>query len=141
MHENDLNAVISKSLSWSFKIPDDGTSLAIGVKRPFDGFGAHHGFPVYWEAKYLNSVRAFNFSALKEHQIENLIALKQEIPYAKCLFIVGVQWSARELRAYIFEDLGYIKIRKQAKKSILAEEFKTLTNFIVKKNGVFDFDI
>lgn len=141
MHENDFNAAISKSLTWAFKIPDDGTSLAIGVKRPFDGFGALNGFPVYWEAKYLNSVRAYNFSSLKDHQIDNLIAIKKEIPYAKCLFIVGVQWSARELRAYVFEDLHDIKKRKTEKNSILAEELKNLTNFVVRKNGIFEFKI
>jgi penicillin-binding protein-related factor A (putative recombinase) len=140
MKESDLNKVIGDSLDWYYKIPDDGSSIGIGGKRPFDGFGASKGFPVYWEGKYLHKVEAFNFADLKQHQIDNLIALKKEIPYAKCLFIIGIQWAPRELRAYVFENLQEIAKRKEEKQSIYAEEFRELDNYVVKKDGVFRFD-
>jgi len=141
MKESDLNKVIGDSLDWYYKISDLDASLgAAAAKKPFDGFGASKGFPVYWEGKYLHKVEAFNFADLKQHQIDNLIALKKEIPYAKCLFIIGIQWAPRELRAYVFENLQEIEKRKEEKRSIYAEEFRKLDNYVIKKDGIFRFD-
>ena len=138
MNEASFNHDIGKSLEWSYKIPDDGSSIGIGGKRPFDGFGIVNGKPVYWESKFLKSVSAFNFDNLKQHQIDNLFAIKKLAPDSYCLFIVGVQYSTRETRAYIFHDIEEIFKRKRDSKSIFAKEFEQLTNYITRKSGSYD---
>ena len=142
MTEADLNHDIGKSLTLYYKIPDDGSSVGIGGKRPFDGFGALNGRPVFWEAKLLKSFESFNFKKLKSHQIQNLIDYKKEIPNAFCLFVIGVIVSPRKVRLYVWSslnDLLEIQKRKEEKNNIKAKELLTLTNYIEKTKGTFNF--
>lgn len=138
VNEADFNRDIGKSLDWYYKIADDGSSIGIGGKRPFDGFGILGGKPIYWEAKYLHSPSAFNFKNLKQHQIDNLVTISTLAPDAVCFFILGVSFSPRELRAYVFTDMLDIKRRKDESKSILLKDLKSLTNYTVKDKGKFD---
>lgn len=135
MNEQMLNSVISRSLAWAFKIPDTrGTSGIL----PFDGFGmTTDGRPVYWEAKNLKKVQAFNFNNLSDHQIDNLCSLKRLNPEAKTLLLIGVDFGFADKRVFIFDDPFYIQKRKQNAESITQKEFKTLRNYVkIKKQRI-----
>lgn len=136
MTEQQLNSVISRSLRWSFKIPDARGTTGI---LPFDGFGVTgEGQPVYWEAKNLNKLQAFSFEKVRPHQIENMLQIKQLSLPALTLLLIGVSFSSRDRRLYVFADPSAWAVRRAYKQSITKIEFETLTNWIPIKNGRID---
>jgi penicillin-binding protein-related factor A (putative recombinase) len=137
--EAAFNLDIGKALDWYYKISDLDASRGVpSAKKPFDGFGILKGKPVYWEAKFLKTCEAFNFSQLKQHQIDNLVTIKKNAPEAICLFIIGVKMAERDVRAFIFTDMLDIKQRKEERRSILKKEFEQLSNFIRKTKGKYN---
>lgn len=141
-NEAEFNTIVTKSLDWGFKIPDTGNSVMYAPKNrlPFDGFGAVNGKPVYFESKYLSTVRAFNFNRLEDHQIENLLKLKELMPDALVLFLICVDFGRGDKRVFFFRDMDYVNQRKMAKDSITKKEFLARRNYVKIKKGLMDFN-
>jgi penicillin-binding protein-related factor A (putative recombinase) len=125
MLEAQFNTIIGNSLDWRHKIGDAGR-----FKKPFDGFGVFRGKPVYWEAKWLKTPKAFPWSRLEDHQIESLLNIQRLMPDAHCLFIIGVDYGRADKRIFIFTDMELVNRRKQIEKSILKKEFDARTDYV-----------
>jgi len=136
MTEKDLNSIISRSLTWAFKIPDQRGATG---QLPFDGFGLYTSIPIYWEAKNLKAVKAFNFEDLQSHQIGNLLRIQELCSAALPLFLVGVAFTRMDKRLFIFKDMSYINKRKDERKSITKKEFERRQNFVPIQKGQVDF--
>lgn len=146
MKEREFNSIISRSLNiegLGFKIPD--TFSTGNLKHPsllFDGFGYFKGNLICWESKYLQKPQAFNFNKLQEHQINNLIGFYENVDSCISLFLIGVNYGRADNRVYYWanEDLYNIRKRKAEADNILKKELDTLTNYLVIKKGVIDFN-
>lgn len=122
MTEAQFNTIIGNSLDWHHKISDGSYG-----QKPYDGFGALAGRPVYWEAKWLRKPAAFPWSRLESHQIEGLIAMQKNIPAALSWLIIGVDYGRGDKRVFLFDNLEEIRTRKRSEeKSIKKKEFDSL---------------
>lgn len=149
MDEAFVCRVFSKSIRnlggdvW--KIADPNGNFMQATKRPFDGFGfveiGNVFCPLYWEAKCLKKLEAFNIKhSLRPHQAENLdLCLK--ISNSLVWVPLGINVGRRDKRLYIFDwkvlrELYYTKTEKN---SISANILKTLPFMkIVKEDCVLD---
>lgn len=143
MLENQVNAIVSSSLNWAWKIPD-GQHLK--GTNPFDGLGvlvAKGGFslPVYWESKNLKKPQSFNFNDLQPHQITNLEAVQKHLKEnALVLLLICVDYGRMQKRVYVFKDMKYISERKLEKRNILKKEFDKRRNYVLIKKQHIDFE-
>ena len=135
MDEQKFNTIIGNSLDWRFKIPDAG-----GMAKPFDGIGLFKGLPVYWEAKNLKKVEAFNFNRLEDHQIFNLLTIQQQLKQVHAWFIVCVDFGRADKRVFLFRDMDYINNRKKNKKRILKKEWLERKNYVKIKKELIDLE-
>jgi hypothetical protein len=123
MKESDLNRIINngfKKIGFSHKISDPMGGM--GVQNPFDGFSAVNSDIIFWEGKLIKSYKAFNFKAIEEHQIKNLLFLKTNTSCISVI-ILGVFESRKYFDVYFFdiELIQWLK-HEQLKKSFLKKE-------------------
>jgi penicillin-binding protein-related factor A (putative recombinase) len=136
MTEIDVNRIIGNSCDWRYKIPDAGHGL-----KPFDGIALFKGNAIYWEAKLLKEVKAFNFTRLEDHQIANLQQVAaQNTPNILPLFLVVVAFGRLDKRLYIFRDMQYIGERKLQKRSILKGEWEHRRNYVPVVKSLISFE-
>ena len=127
MKEKDLNSIINRSFSqygFSHKIAD-GIG-GISVQNPFDGFSVMHNLPWYWESKLLKGYKAFNFKKIEDHQIENLLKIKNGLGNNCCSLIILGVFEPRQYFDIFFFDISYIVKLMNKKKSILKKELLEL---------------
>lgn len=141
-NEAELNRIITKSINeegFAFKIPD---TVSYHTQKhpdlPFDIFGICNGKPVYVESKFLKEPKAFNFSSLKEHQIQNLLKCKRLCPDSICLLLIGVVFGRGVIRVFYFTDMDYIYYRKVNGLSITKKEFLSMSNYVPVRKGKID---
>ena len=139
MLEENFNTIVSHSLDFGYKIADTFSSAGTRSKSPFDGFGIHKGHLVVWESKWLKTPKAFQFSRLQDHQIENLLRFSK-VENCVALFLIGVDFGRGDKRVFYWTDMDYIDERKRSSQSILKKEFLSLTNFVKIKKDRIDFD-
>jgi penicillin-binding protein-related factor A (putative recombinase) len=149
MNEQTLNTIIKNSFSqdnnFAYKIPDPGASNALSTnKRPFDGFVIGKNFgTVCWEAKFQRTYKAFSFSLIQPHQIENLTKISNfKLEKVFPLIILGV-WESRKYFDIFLFDINYIlNLTKREKKSILFKELLELKdNYAIEvKNQLFSIE-
>lgn len=117
MNEAVVNTIIKNMFNEqgvAYKIPDPGKGeVFTSIERPFDGFGTisidNKQYPMYWEAKYSNTLKAFNFkNSLREHQAEWLDKFSK-VENSYNFVILGVDVSNRDKRLYIFDWPSYRK--------------------------------
>jgi len=144
--EAELNLIIKKSVeiypnSRACKIPDPSSQFSQTIARPFDGFGAWKGTPLYWEAKYLKTLCSFDLSRIEEHQIDNLLfynkVLEEICPH--CWVILGIKVARGDNRVYIFSDIKKIAERRKNKENYLKKELITLPYMKISK-GLFEIN-
>jgi penicillin-binding protein-related factor A (putative recombinase) len=140
MLEKDLNRTINYSfnkLGWGFKIADPQRAVVtVSAKNPFDGFAVTQDNFVYYESKLLKGgYKAFSFSLIQEHQIKNLLRIKQVNPEALCLILLGI-WERNVLYEIMAFDIMFILGRLETgKKSLLKTELLSfrVADKVVKK--------
>lgn len=140
-NEQETNNIFRKSIfdanGWAYKIPDPGASEALtAVPRPFDGFSVLNGELLCWEGKFLNKMSSFNLQTIKDHQIENLLAIKNLSNTAECWIVLGVNVARGDNRIYIFKDIHDINKRREAKQNFLKKELESLPYYKVFKNSI-----
>lgn len=74
MNEAELCTIIVKSGTLLYKIPDPTGLYNRTIKRPCDIIGGleFNGkyYPAFIEAKYMNTLRAFNLNRIEPHQAD-----------------------------------------------------------------------
>lgn len=151
MKETDLNRIIARNLNeryWGYKIPDpQQASATSSSERPFDGVGLLHDRPIYFESKFQKGYKAFNFSHIREHQLRNLLAIKNSSSdwqtHPATVLVVGA-WEARKYFHLFWFEIGFINyLIQNGKKSILKREFELLMEaglYLEIKKQQFDVD-
>jgi penicillin-binding protein-related factor A (putative recombinase) len=119
-----------------FKIPDPSGNFAMTIQRDFDMIGRYLDRPVYMEVKYLNGLKSFNLSLIKEHQINSLLEYKK-ISNSLCLIALGVNVARNDKRLYIW-DLNFIYTRYLSKENILKKELESTPYYTIKKNRIIE---
>lgn len=147
MLEKDLNGIIRKSFAeqgnFAFKIQDSGQyfdGVVSHQKNPYDGFAYYKGKFIAWESKWLPKPMSLNLRRLEDHQLEALQKTRKTLNSSIALFLVGIKWSTRETRVYVFTDLDYIERRRANKENILKKEWESLTNYVKVKKGQVDIE-
>ena len=145
MNEQRLNTIINnnfKSIGFSHKIADP--AQGVGSQRPFDGFSVFNQKNFYWETKLLKGYQAFSFGKIEEHQLLNLLLIKQKNQLAISLIILGVFIPYKFFDLFFF-DINFIhKHILKGKKSFLKKEllfFKERNLFLSIKKEIFDIAI
>lgn len=147
MLEKELNGIIRKSFAeqgdFAFKIQDSGQyfdGIVSHQKNPYDGFAYYKGKFIAWESKWLPKPMSLNLRRLEDHQIEALQKTRKALNSSIAFFLVGIKWSTRETRVYVFTDLDYIERRRTNKENILKKEWESLTNYVKVKKGQVDIE-
>lgn len=147
MLEKDLNTIIRKSFSnqgdFAFKIQDSGQYIEGKVthqQNPYDGYAYYKGYFIAWEGKFLSKPQSFNLKDIREHQILNLKLTRDTLKHSIALLLLGVRWSPKQTRVYIFTDLDTIEERREEKRNILKKELETLDNYVLVKKGEIDIE-
>jgi len=147
MKETDLNLVIKNSFidgGLAYKIPDPPQTVAVmSNPRPFDGFAVGNFGTLFWEAKFQREYKAFSFSHIQPHQIENLTKisnLKKEKVYP--LIILGIWESRKYFDIFLFHIDFINELIKKGKSSIIKVELLELKEkyAIPVKNKLFSID-
>jgi len=133
MKEAEVNNIIRKSLDWGYKIPDDGSSMSMGIKRPFDVFGIIDGRPIYIESKAMNKMQSFNLGKIRDHQIKSLVDIKKLNPDAICGIALSVNCGRAKHRLYLWTDVEEIARRRDNKENFKKTELETLENYVLRK--------
>lgn len=106
MNEAELCTIIVKSGTLLYKIPDPTGLYNRTIKRPCDIIGGleFNGkyYPAFIEAKYMNTLRAFNLNRIEPHQADFLTNWNK-IEGARCFIILGVSVKRGDNRVYIFD--------------------------------------
>ena len=106
MNEAELCTIIVKSGTLLYKIPDPTGLYNRTIKRPCDIIGRleFNGkyYPAFIEAKYMNTLRAFNLNRIEPHQADFLTQWSK-IEGAYCFIILGISVNRGDIRAYIFD--------------------------------------
>lgn len=147
MKEQDLNTTIKNSFLFGVKIPDPSKADVLTTsKRPFDGIGVTPNGVIFYETKLVKGYKAFPFSSIKDHQLENLtkledIRIKNSLKY-NCYFLIGVYEPRKSLNLFCFSP-AYISWRmKRGDKSISKKEllyFEDRKLFLEKTKEGYDF--
>lgn len=147
MLEKDLNGIIRKSFAeqgdFAFKIQDSGqyfNGKVSHTKNPADGIAFYKGYFVAWESKWLPKPSSLNLQRLQDHQLDFLKKTKNCLKSSKALFLVGIKWTSRETRVYIFEDIDELERRRNSKENILKKEFETMENYVSVKKGIINIE-
>jgi len=118
----------------AYKIPDPTGQFINTIPRPFDLFGSVRGLPWYCEVKFLNKLQSFDLQRIEDHQIQNLLDLKEKTVGALCWIVLAVKVARGDSRFYIFKDILDIAERRKNKRNYLKKELETLTYYTVRKN-------
>jgi penicillin-binding protein-related factor A (putative recombinase) len=137
-NEASLNTVIKMSLQWGYKIPDPTGQYSSTISRPFDLFGIYNNRPIYIESKYASGLKSFDLQRIEDHQIENLISIKNLMPIAYCWIIYGVHVNNRDNRIYVFDDLTDLLQRRKDHNNFLKKDLETMPFLSISK-GITDF--
>lgn len=147
MQEKDLNGIIRKSFAeqgdFAFKIQDSGQyfdGVVSHQRNPYDGFAYYKGKFIAWESKFLPKPMVLNLQRLEDHQLVALQKTRKYLDSSIALFIVGIKWSTRETRVYVFTDLDEIEKRRTNKENILKKEWGLLTNYVKVSKGQIDLN-
>ena len=148
MLEKDFNTIVTRSFNdfggYGFKIPDERSTITgFHSKNPYDVFGIYKGKFWAWESKWMNGVKAFNFSHLQDHQIDSLIKSYELMEgNGISVFAIGIDFGRADKRVFIWKNemLYDIKERKNSNKSILAKEFKELDNYVKITKGLIPLE-
>jgi len=138
-NESQLNTLIKNSIvaagGWAFKIPDpSGLSALQSIQNPFDGFGIMRGYPIYWESKYIRTLKSFNLQMIQDHQISNLCRIKELLTnIGEYWIVLGVKVNRGDNRVYIFRDVDEIRERREKRENFLKKELEKLEYYPVKK--------
>jgi len=135
MKEKEVNNIIRKSLDWGYKIPDDGSAMSMGIKRPFDVFGIIDGRPIYIESKAMNKMESFNLGRIRDHQIKNLLEIKKLNQGAICAIALSVNCGRAKHRLYLWTDVETINTRRNNKENFKKVELEKLNNFVLRENS------
>lgn len=137
MKESDLNRIIVKNInsdSWAHKIADPaGIAAKMASKNPFDGFGFSKNFSICFESKLIkNEFRAFQFNAIKPHQIANLLKIRELTinysPTMLCCIVLGVWFPRRYIELFVFDIMLINKLITNGEKSLLKKDLINLSN-------------
>lgn len=131
--EAEFCTIIKNSLTIGFKIPDPTGNFSFTIERLFDGIGAFQGKPVYFEAKFLPELKAFNLQIIMDHQIAGLYSFKKALPNSLCWIILGIKVGHGDNRVFIFDDIDMIIKRRNNKENFLKKELEILPYFQIRK--------
>ena len=138
MLEKDFQSILTHTFTsqegWCYKIEDAGFS-----PKPYDCYGFHDGMAYVMELKWMNKPQAFNFSRLEQHQIDNLLRTYEIMgDNARCMFIIGINYSRLDKRVFIFcnEQLKEIARRKKEKRNLLKKDFDNLPFLKIKNKAM-----
>ncbi len=138
MNEKKLNTIINnnfKHIGFSYKIPDP--MQGVGGQRPFDGFSVFNNKSFYWETKLLKGYQAFSFKKIEEHQLLNLLIIKQKNQSAISLILLGVFMPYKYFDLFFFDKDFIHKLILEGKKSFLKKELLSFkernTHLSIKK--------
>ena len=128
------NSIRLLSQGRAYKIPDaQGDYLS--SSRIFDMMGAMFMHPWYCEVKFANGgLYSFDLQSIEDHQIENLLWYKRNVPGAWCWVVYAVNVKRGDSRVYVFDDVEEVARRRDAHQNYKQSELKTLPYFPVKKN-------
>lgn len=139
MIERDFQSIVTHTFmvqnGFCYKIPD----TSYDQQRPYDCYGFHDGMTYVMELKWLQKPQAFNFARLEQHQIDNLIRTYEIMgDNVRACFIVGVEYSRMDKRAYVFtnDQLYDIRKRKEEKRNLLKKDFSNLPYLKIKNRIV-----
>jgi hypothetical protein len=138
-NEASLNTIIKMSLDFGYKIPDPTNKFSATIPRPFDLFGIINSKPIYIEAKYSPELKSFDLQRIEDHQIANLIKIKNLLPNSYCWIVYGVHCDHGDNRIYIFDDILEIERRRLLKLNYLKKELISLPYIKIYK-GIADFN-
>ena len=112
MNEAQFCTIIKNSMIDGFKIPDPTGQFSSTIKRAYDGIGLlnidNELRFCCWEAKWLKTLSAFNFSKIEPHQ-DYFLRAHRKAKNVLSYLIVGIDASRADKRVYIFdwdEDFG-----------------------------------
>lgn len=139
MKESDLNAYITSNLQkigFVHKIADPPKVVATTVgKNPFDHFGINPYYIFYTESKLIKGgYSAFSFSSIREHQIDNLVAIStirdtfyKEIAdrIISCI-VLGVYIPRKELSLFFFDIRCITNLIRDGFKSVSKKDLLKL---------------
>ena len=128
-----LHKIFKDNGAWIWKIRDDG------FLNCFDAVGCYKGIPLAFEYKFLPSPKAFPFTRLEEHQIQNLKEHWKAGGWSA--LVIGVCYGRGDIRVFVYanEQLPMIEQRKKEKKNILKKEFDNSTYMKMKERNLDDF--
>jgi hypothetical protein len=132
MDEKSFTGIIGKSLSqigFFYKIPDPRQVFTESSRQnPYDYISANPYMISFVECKLLKGYQSFNFGHIREHQIYNLMLIKNAIDNLKIsdkvfsLICLGI-WESRKYFDVMFFDISYIyNLMQMGKKSLLKKE-------------------
>ena len=142
--ESELNTIIKNTIikqgGWAYKIPDPSKDSSLcSVKRPFDGFGVWKGRPIYWESKFSRVFGSFNLQRIEEHQIQNLLAIKNICTDSLVCIVWGVHIKRGVSWVFIFDDIYMIHERRKNKKNFTKKELLSCPHYDIKKGIIENF--
>lgn len=132
MLERDLNTTIRNGFEnildkeyFSHKIADG--MGGISIQNPFDGFAVIPEGHIYWEAKLLKPLKAFNFNVIEDHQYDKLNLIHDTRPDSSItIYPIGAFYPRKYYYLFIFDSELIRYIRSEGKKSVLKKEFTKL---------------
>lgn len=141
MKETEINKIINRELrsqGFSHKISDYGGQFH--GESPFDGFAVTKEGFIYWEAKYMNKLQAFNFGKIENHQLDNMNVIRSLQSKAITIYPVGVFQPRKYFYLFLFDSKLIQYLKKSEKKSILKKELTILIGLkkcnIIKRNKI-----
>jgi len=107
-----VNRILVSSFNqagWGYKIPDPPQTVAVtSSKRPFDVIAVNDEKAYYIESKLIKGMHtAFNLSNIREHQIENLMRIRNNYMDAQALIAV-FYWVPRKVFDVLFFDIEFV---------------------------------
>jgi len=146
MDEKVLNRWIANSFDWSHKLPDPPPGFSLSSnQRPFDGFALSPEVGVvFWEAKIMKKLEAFNFSRIAPHQIDNLSRAKNILKNSghsgKFVVILGLWNKGKGIKTWLFDIDLIVRLQAEGKKSFTKKDLEALEEFTHQsKNEKFIF--
>lgn len=138
MRESDFNRIIAKSFEarngFGYKIPDPPKEIALrSGANPFDGMAAIDGSAYWWETKLNKGYSAFAFSKIRDHQIEALRGIHENVTDNQYPIVIWAVYEPRKTKKLFVFDIAYIIARiENGDKSIKKKEVEQF-----EKDGLF----